>query len=470
MRGRARLAVATCAAVLAVAAPAEGHVAAHAPGEVVSGPVLTSDGAAFVDSPRGFQHVKLLASDGTVRVLKQFDTLLRRPSSGAIVAASPGHVAVADVQQSCFSDPDGTGDIDCEPSRVEYREAGASDAASRPIDLCRHPPADPFSYDVDITDEAVAYIGCNAADAHAVVVRSLSDPASPPFVVTPPSGRVFEGVRIAGRYVAAELTGRTPPVLIVYDRVERRELFRVEDWVYDRGVFDNGGFALQDDGTLALRRPEPAASRLCPRVTLYTPAEPFAHELAQRACTPNLAISAGRLLFDAPQPAGSQLTLAELGGWPQVVAARSIVDSVDLDPARAAYTDSTCTYDSRVVISGLDELRGIGPLPPERCPIRFAGKRPVVERRDGGLAVRVACARGCFGRLDVVPVGRRSSPWRLAFRLRPHAVKAVTGLRLFHRGQTTVRRRCTITLWSLQPDGTEKKVRLVRRLRIVKHA
>src|SRR3954470_7730244 len=100
MRGRARLLVAACAAALAVAAPAEAHVAAHATGEVLSGPALTSDGAVFVDSPRGFQHVRLLAGDGTVRVLEQFDTLLRRPSSGAIVAASPGHVAVANVKQS----------------------------------------------------------------------------------------------------------------------------------------------------------------------------------------------------------------------------------------------------------------------------------------------------------------------------------------------------------------------------------
>jgi hypothetical protein len=310
-----------------------------------------------------------------------------------------------------------------------------------------------------VTDDAVAYVGCNASDANAVVVRSLSDPAAEPFTIPAPDSTGFDAVRIAGRYVAAEVA--TTEAVVVYDRVDRRELFRIGDRPEERGAF-----ALGDDGTVVLM---PAGGGACPHVSSYTPAEPFAHPLPQRSCSPPLALSDGRILLESMR----RLTLSELGGWPQVVAARSAVDAWDLDAGRVAYRDSTCPgVGDRLVISTLDELRSGGFRRPDTCPIRFARPRPVVERHNGVLAVRVACPRGCFALLTVDPVGPRPPRWWVEVRA-AGGVKTNTAIRLFDRTdtpRTILRRRCAISLTSYQPDGTEKKVRIVRRLRFSKRA
>jgi hypothetical protein len=167
------------------------------------------------------------------------------------------------------------------------------------------------------------------------------------------------------------------------------------------------------------------------------------------------------------------LILTDLSGGPELpVAPTSAVDDQtwDLDPTRAAYTESTCTGYA-VVISSLDELRATGVRPAGTCPIRFARTRPVAERRSGVLAVRVACPRGCLARLDLVPVGGRKPHFQYDFAVPASGVETVTDFRLFtaqDTRRTIARRRCAITLTSLQPDGTETKVRLVRRLRISK--
>src|SRR3954465_10341188 len=446
---------------LGAAAPASAHVATRTSGEVRAGPALTTEGAAFAARSRDGWRVKLLQPDGSVRVLHQFDSLGRRKRGFAGIAASPGRIVVSGKQQTCFMLDEGLRDVECYATRIEYREAAPGERSSRQLELCTRPTHDELlTYDVDVTDDAVAYVGCNASDANALVVRSLSDPAAEPFTVPAPDSTGFDAVRIAGRYVAAEVA--TTEAVVVYDRVARRELFRIGDRPADRGAF-----ALADDGTLVL---VPAAGGSCPHVSSYTPAEPFAHPLPQRACSPVLAVSDGRTLLDGLQG----LTVSELGGWPQVVAAKSAVDAWDLDAGRVVYRDSTCTgAGNRLVISTLHELRSGGFLRPDTCPIHFARPRPVVERSGGALAVRVACPRGCVALLKVDPVGRRPARWWLGFRAGGGRVKTITGIRLFDRSdtpRTILRRRCAITLTSYQPDGTEKKVRIVRRLRFSKRA
>jgi hypothetical protein len=454
------MAAAICAA-LGAAAPASAHVTTQTSGEVRAGPALTSQGAAFAARSRDGWRVKLLQPDGSVRVLHQFDSLGRRKRSFPRVAASPGRIVVAGERQTCFMLDEGLRDVECYATRIEYREAAPGDSTSTRLELCTRPTHDELlAYDVDVTDDAVAYVGCNESDANALVVRSLSDPAVEPFTVPAPDRSGFDAVRIAGRYVAAEVA--TTKEVVVYDRVARRELFRIGDTPEDRGAF-----ALGDDGTVVMM---PANGGPCPHVLSYTPAEPFAHPLPQRACSPVLGLSDGRIVLDSLQG----LTVSELGGWPQVVAAKSAVDAWDLDARRVAYRDSTCTgAGDRLVISTFDELRGGGFRRPDTCPIRFARRRSVVERSGGVLAVRVACPRGCVALLKVDPVGRRPSRWWLDFRAGGGGVKTITGIRLFDRSdtpRTILRRRCAITLTSYQPDGTEKKVRIVRWLRFSKRA
>ena len=474
------LAVATWAVMLAAAGPAQAHVVAATSTEIAAGPALAGDGAVFANHGRGGWHVKLLGNTGAVHVLRQFDEVVRQGSTSyPTLAASHGRIAVSDTRLHCYTEPEGTRDSVCDPTRIEYREATPSEATSRSLEICNTPsrPAPPHA--IDVTDDAVAYIGCNAEDAGAVVVRSLSDPPAPPFVIRPPDGQVFDAVRIAGPYVAAELPAtatNSGNTLLVYDREARQELYRVGDY-----SSHEGDFALQADGTTVVVRASPdRGPGECLGIgapEYYTPAEPFAHQLTRRACWPGFALADGRLVYQAyggARPPRSQLILSDLSGGPELpVAPTSPVDdrTWDLDPTRVAYTDSTCTGYA-VVISSLDELRATGVQPAYTCPIRFARTRPVVERRNGILAVRVACPRGCLAQLDLVPVGRRKPRFQYDFTVPASRVKTVTDFRLFtaqDTRSTVVRRRCVITLTSLQPDGTETKVRLVRRLRISKH-
>jgi hypothetical protein len=467
VKGACALGAAIAALVIA-AAPA-------AASEDEVGPALTNDGAVFADHGRDGWRVKLVATDGGIRVLHQFDSLVsRRSSYPSTVAASPGRVAVSDTRQYCYTEPEGLRDFVCDPVRTEYRVAAPTETTSRSLEVCDNPARGAPPHAIDVTDDTVAYIGCNADDADAVVVRSLSDPAAAPFVIRPPTGQSFGAVRIAGRYVAAELQG---PTLVVYDYSARQELYRVSGYSSDQG-----DFALQDDGTVAVVRANGRPPRGdCPEfgVEYYTPAEPFAHRLPSPACWRGLALAGGRLVYErfaGARPPRSQLMLAGLGGLPELPVAATSAPSErlwDLDATRVAYTDDTCTSAAgRVVVSSLEELRTMGFRPADTCPIRFARRRPVVERRNGVLAVRVACPRGCSASVDVRPLGRRRSPWDYYFTARAGSVKTATDIRLFYPSdtpRTIVSRKCAITLTSYQPDGTEKKVRLVRRLRISKH-
>jgi hypothetical protein len=461
------------------AAPASGHVTASLSSEVEAGPALTSDGAVFATHGSGGWHVKLLAGDGSVGVLRQFDSLVRGGShSYPTLAASPGRVAVSDTREDCYTEPEGLRDYVCDPIRIEYREAAPGVATSRSLEVCEHPtrPAPPHA--IAVTDDAAAYLGCNADDAGALVVRSLSDPAGVPFVVEPSGGHAFDAVRMAGRYLAGELVGQgAGPILVVYDYVARTELYRVSGYSSDQG-----DFGLQADGTAAVVRADGSPPRGdCAEfgVEYYTPAEPFAHRVPGPACSRELALADGRLAYEryaAARPPRSQLKLVDLGGGQEVpVAATSTTDDRmwDLDASRVAYTDDTCTtYGGRVVVSSLEELRTTGFRAADSCPIGFARPRRVAERRNGVLAVLVACPRGCSATLDVVPLGRRTPHWQYDFTFPAGAMKTVTDIRLFYpqdTRRTIVSRRCAITLTAYQPDGTEKKVRIVRRLRISKH-
>jgi hypothetical protein len=267
---------------------------------------------------------------------------------------------------------------------------------------------------------------------------------------------------------------------VVYDREARQELYRVTDYSSDQG-----DFALDENGTVVIARGKPDGSSpdgdclALGAPEYYTPAEPFAHALSRRACWPGFALADGRLVYQAfggARPPRSQLILAGLGGDSGfAVAPTSGIDerAWDLDPTRVAYTDSTCVgYADRLVMSSLEELRTSGFRPADRCPIGFARRRPVLERRNGVLAVRVGCPRGCSADLTLRPLGRRRPFWQFAFTARAGGT-TITDFRLFYPSdtpRTIVRRRCAITLTSFQPDGTEKKVRIVRRLRFSKRA
>jgi hypothetical protein len=166
--GASRLAVAAWVGMLTAAVPAHAHAVAATSTEIAGGPALVADGAVFANHGRGRWHVKLLGDTGTVRVLRQFDSVVRQGSSSyPTLAASRGRVAVSDTRLHCYTEPEGLRDSVCDPMRIEYREATPVGARSRSLEICDSPsrPAPPHA--IGVTDDAVAYIGCNADDAGA---------------------------------------------------------------------------------------------------------------------------------------------------------------------------------------------------------------------------------------------------------------------------------------------------------------
>ncbi len=203
-------------------------------------------------------------------------------------------------------------------------------------------------------------------------------------------------VKFTGRYLAYLRAPATGPYdveqIVVYDRQAQSNAYTVE---FDPA--SDQSFALRADGTVAVIVPD-RSTRSCAsdRFEWYSPAEPYAHPLAVEGCYGSPAFAGDRLLYSSD---ANTLEIGTLAGGGKTVARFGNItpDGLDANSTRIVYGLLRCAGGSSIYNHKLDD-------PPvsagaASCPTRV--RSPRVTLRGGRAIVRLACPRGCNGRLQL---------------------------------------------------------------------
>lgn len=313
-------------------------------------------------------------------------------SYGASVSASPTHVAgtwesfvtVKGAVASAFS------------STV----AGRLDGPVEPLSSCS-PFGIPPSRSADVDGTRVAYTTeeCNSGADHRIVVRDLaanSDVATLPA----PAGKRLSRVQLAGRFLAwveAEPVAGSGD-LVVYDLTAGAESYRVP------GV---GLYSLQSDGKVVRIAPQPGAPDECSgQLAWHAPGEPESHLLG--GCPRGAPVAAGdRVLYLDADSADLQIVSLTGASPAQTVVdstAPGVVQSIDFDGSRAAYTVAGCLPQLGQVY--VDDLNGPAAVEGAECPFAVSRSRvrasrsgpPRSGRRARGAATPPSTSAGAGGR------------------------------------------------------------------------
>jgi hypothetical protein len=306
----------------------------------------------------------------------------RPVTSELALDASARRVTVADVTYSC---PPGS----CEGSGYAHLASWRFGDRSGVIASCPRTGCSSFC----TTGAAPAV----AADWVAYVGRCTN----PPIVVRDlaPGGAGYRipadahSVRMAGRFIAYDKSDPEAGV-VVYDRLERREVFRVKE---------AAGVELQRDGTIVF-------TTAGGRPAWASPSDPGPHLIPEppQGFGPLVGLARDRIAFtrNADHPyAGIQVVVLGLDG--HVVVHRTIrrfLGQVAFDGRRVAFATQSCQTTAVAVWDIRD------PAPPVEshrpCPAAGPASRIAVITPAGRMRVRLGCPDyhrlGCAGRLHLV--------------------------------------------------------------------
>ncbi len=220
--------------------------------------------------------------------------------------------------------------------------------------------------------------------------------------------------RVAGRY-AAWAAGRD---VVVYDTVDRREVFRVAGVGRSDGAFGNvDALDIQSDGTIVFAAESTRGGQAQNRLAWASPEEPFVHDLgvggpvgfSVRIADDQVVYSRTRTAsFDRRLDLGTNHT--EIGVVPLSGRARTVVrpagPDFDFADGRVGWQRRAC----RGVQIGISDLASLLAAPrldgPRRCRLQLRS-RPRVRR--GGLRIPFSCVgfeADCFVQAISVRTGR----------------------------------------------------------------
>lgn len=404
----------------------------------VAGPLIAGSDTVWIERvARGGVTVKAMASrGGTARTVFRHDSVPAHRLE-PLLAAAPGRIGLElELAGTTPSTGSGTAGTFTGPLDGPFEE------------LPRCFPS--LLLDVAVTEDAVAYHSPTDGTCRQLVVRDLSTPLShPPRQLD----RDAFAVRLAGRYVAwlerAESTGLPPGLsdIAVYDRVEDRELYRVDH----RMLPPPGrivGLDLQADGKVVFvsYRERRANGRLVTseHIAWASPAEPRPHMLPLPTRRHYEARIAGdRIAFvgsNTTRPSeprapvfDGELGLSDLGGRSRIhrkpVESRVYAETFDFDGRRLAWAELMCAG----IALRSAPVEDVVPRKVRPCPLAFS--TPLRVGANGHLSFVLGCRglnRSCGsqrvtfesgGRPVAISRPRRRGPLRRAHtaRLSPAA-------------------------------------------------
>lgn len=370
-----------------------------AEGPLASGPALAGDALAWVSrTPSGSLPVLVAGADGAVRTIGEIPPPVRG-HAGALLAASADRIALAEET----TDSDGhftslerkqvlTGPMSGPLERLAGCDTASQCGRSSPcIGLG-------LDYGVDVSGPVVAYNGGCLSEPLTVVDYG----SSPPATQTLPH---VELVKVAGRYLAwlaGDAQRGVIDTLVVYDRVQGREVYRVP--LTNQGIRTSTSFDVQDDGKVALIDGG--------RLAWTSAAEPSLHYLPGDVTLGAVHIASDRIAV-ASRPIRHlyrDLSVYDLAGTRLTGTRAERADGgFDFDGRRLAFASRPC---ETAFLTSWDLSSAVPPAPPAgRCPVPSLGAKTLRPDATGTFGVPLSCpaapALGCAGRLHLVASGRR---------------------------------------------------------------
>jgi hypothetical protein len=417
-------------------------------------------------------RVRLMRRDGSLIQLRQYDGPLRMPAitwtmagrNTDLIAGHDAHIAASGSVALAVHDYSAA-----HAELSGYRVGGFH---GRPSDWrrCYGLQRDTT---IAVSGTAFAHPTCHGPDA-SITVRDLRHPRRRPRRFAPPKGHGGLEVRMGGRFLALASfrygSRGSSRVLQVFDRDSGREVYRVprED------LRQSFSFALQSDGKVVVAQYDlnppasvPASCDYHAPLAWYSPAEPTAHELPYRPCGPDLALARDRIVYRGQNRIGTILYLTDVRGRPPMRlnampwAQDFVFDRLppfDFDGSRIVYAEPDCANE-RIVRDTVAAIERRGYLGRVRCPVRFAGRNPVGQRRDGRVTATIACPSGCRASWHVRSAGERprelldGGKARLAPGRRTLLSRG-TALPRRYSDRKPRRRPVDVVVYVEQPDGT----------------
>jgi hypothetical protein len=327
---------------------------------------------------------------------------------------------------------------------------------------------------IAVSGRAFAHAFCDP-ERLGVAVHDLGRPGSRPRRLGPPAGYRVDDLELlsaemAGRFLAVRWGYRAGGVLQVFDWRSGREVYRLPP----TEIVSDFSFALQRDGKVAVTQKdytsEPTNCDRHTRFAWYSPSEPRAHPLPYRPCGPDLRMARDRIVYRGPGRFGTMLWMTDihgraplrLSGTPWVLGGfDDLLPPFDFDGKRIVYGEPGCV-DERVVRDSVAAIARRGYLHGMTCPVRFVGRHPISQTRDGRVAARIACPNGCTLFWWVDDVERRGATLLAGGDLKLPAGTTRT-LRsshtaLPHNGRKPRRRRVRVVITAEQPSGAVKTI------------
>jgi hypothetical protein len=408
-------------------------------------PAFAVDASGSTDVPASVPpDLRLIAPDGRITVLHQFDDFLRsfRPAGRLPACRDPqpehrlvglnlsgGWVSMSEAgSETCAGEYGDYGDP-AGPDLGTQLAAGAVDGAALPLERCPSGSARVATAALD--GPLAAYTSCSG---RTVLVRDLAHPTRPTVHIaigSAPRWAGLENVVISGSYLYVNPAGANHARVTVFYWRRRRRLYSLTARQLPYEI------TLDRHGRLVMAySPAPGgfASALgcgtsSDRLAWFSPGAPFAHILPVRPCGEATSVLGDRIAFTrlvSGTPTDNVRTdtpvldtaLTTFAGAP----ARHLVDNLDpADGADGADGDARLLSDGHVEITrpGCGDAteidfytlhavlaRGVAPL--AACPVSLRGPAPVSLSSIGRLRIELRCPQGCAATARAqTPGGRR---------------------------------------------------------------
>ena len=366
------------------------------PVNVVAGPALTPDRVVWAEQRApGIWHVLEAPLRGAARPVRStaYQPHARPFPSDLVLAASARRVTVGDLAFTC---PPGS----CRGSGLSHLASWRFGDPPSVVESCSArgcPAICTLAYPPGAAGDWIAYAGGCRSGSSPVVVRDLS-PGGSRFRI--PARTTAVAVHMAGRFVAYTDVGSDFQA-VVYDRIARREMLRV-----DRA----GVLAVQRDGTVVFYGNGS-------RIGWASPSAPKPHWIAPppRGFGEVAGLARDRIAMvrNADRPyQGIQVVVIDLHG--RVLVRRTIrrflgqvAFDVAFDGRRVAYATQSCQTTAVTVWDIRDALPPVESHRP--CPAAGAAARTAVVTQARRIRVSLRCPEyhrlGCAGRLHLVAYG-----------------------------------------------------------------
>jgi len=395
--------VGACLAVLALCgAPAH---AASTPllAEPVAGPVFAGDAVLFgARDPRNALEIRAWTAGQDPRALAGFPARAADDWSSEALELAGSSTRLA--YSLAITAPSGEGAT--QTSFVAASAPLTSSASPLEALVTCGPDLATVRRPIAVSEDAVAYApgACRAFEdgtTPEVVVRDLAPGAADPtLTIKLGAQESVQALALAGRYVA----WATVRTVVVYDRVARREVYRVGGQLST----PSPELGLQPDGTVAtaaLVSSSPAGGDLSCVVRWASPTSPTWHVAATaRSCGTTLALAGDRIAFlrygGRLLSSGAELVLVGLAGSERTVARFSaghpLAGAIAFDGARVAWARVDCGSVTLQVEDVADPPAG---AVTSRCGAPRVAPRSLRLRPDGSVALTLSCAGGCNGQV-----------------------------------------------------------------------